>query len=160
MPGENSLDITTEKESSAVKSLRRVRGANAITGGTRDFLHFLLDYNIVSFTISFVIAHASYKAISQITTYVTSRLTRFLRVGCNSLAESIVTLFLVLAVCFVFIQFVFKPLISNKHLSEERHLKELVKAAEEKKLEKRADEATSQMNRQLSFLDPTHNQLF
>lgn len=131
----------TSDEHRAVETLRRAKGENGVMAGPRDFLHFLLDYNIVSITVSFIIAHASYNVLSEGSQAFICGIQRWVgpkTVAIGELGESIATLMIVLLVCFLFIQFVYQPAINAKSVEEERQLKELVKTAKEKRLEKEA----------------------
>lgn len=146
----DSSPETHSKETRAVKTLRKARGDSSIVGGTRDFLHFLLDYNIVAFTVSFIVARAAYDAISAGVSNGLSFLfqsvgTRIRNIG--EFGRALVILVVVLMICFLFIQYVFQPVIASKTITEERRLREIVKTVEEKKLEDEVNNHTG-----LSFL--------
>lgn len=160
---ENTSATSAAKETRAVQRLRSAKGETGVVGGTRDFLHFLLDYDIVSFTISFIVAQAVYKVVSDSVPVMVRGLLTLIRMPrletMNGLVESSISLVIVLLLCFVFIQFVFQPLVTSGSIAEERRLRELVKTAEEKSLEKQAETATTQPSvptqQSLSFLDPS-----
>lgn len=145
---------TRQKETKAVDTLRRVKGESMISSGTKDFIHFLLDYNIVSFTVAFIIARASYDTISHgvnggIQLLFHSIGTRVRDIG--EFWKSVVILVCVLIICFLFITVIFQPMIASKDLTEERRLREIVKTAEEKKLEEEVNN-TMGGSPMLSFL--------
>lgn len=136
MPTDTSPQ-TRGKEKKAINTLREVRGDNALIGGTRDFLHFLLDYNIVSFTISFIVARSALNVISTVTPLIIRMILGIFGSRVKDIGEiitSLITFGFVLLLCFLFIQYIFQPLITSKNVAEERELKELVKIAEKEKI--------------------------
>ena len=161
MPGDTHPE-TRQKETKAVNTLRKVKGESMISGGTKDFIHFLLDYNIVSFTVAFIIARAAYDTISKGVKGGIQFIFRSLGTRMRDIGEfwsSLVILVCVLILCFLFIKVIFQPMIASKDLTEERRLREIVKTAEEKKLEKEVNH-TMGSGSMLSFLDGSSNEMF
>lgn len=154
MPTDTSPQ-TRGKEKNAIKTLRQVRGENALVGGTRDFLHFLLDYNIVSFTISFIVARSALNVISKVTPLIIRMILGIFGSRVKDIGEiitSLITFGFVLLLCFLFIQYIFQPIITSKNVSEERELKELVKIAEKEKIKHKVNSVSSSM----SFIESTY----
>ena len=155
MPSDNSPE-TRRKETRAINTLREVRGENVFVAGTRDFLHFLLDYNIVAFTISFIVARSALDVISKITPLIIHNMARVFGSKISDIGElgtSLITFGFVLFVCFLFIQFVFQPLITSKQITEERKLREFVKITEKEKIKNEVNGTSSA----LSFLRSNDN---
>jgi len=158
MPSDTSPE-TRRKETKAINTLREVRGENVFVSGTRDFLHFLLDYNIVAFTISFIVARSALDVISKTTPIIIHTIVRLFGSRVRDIGElgtSAITFIFVLFVCFLFIQFVFQPLITSKQITEERHLKEIVKITEKEKIKHEANGTSSA----LSFLKSADGDMF
>lgn len=137
---------TSDSENKAVDTLRKSRGEGAIVGGTRDFLHFLLDYDIVSFTIAFIVAGATSKMISSGVSSFIQYILQTIGTRAKDIGEfgnATITLIVILLLCFLFIYLIFQPLVTSKTIAEERRLRELVKTAEDKQIEEDAEKVTN-----------------
>ena len=137
-------DSSLKKEQHVIKQYRKYHGENTITSRGRDFLHFLIDYNIISFTVSFIVARASYKVIeSSIPFMVRSVIGWSMKDDINQIVLSFISLIITLLTCFLFIYYIFQPLVSSKTISEERKLRDIVKKAEEQNIKEQANRANS-----------------
>jgi large-conductance mechanosensitive channel len=126
------------EEQKAVTSLRKSKGESVIVGESRDFLHFLLDYDIVTFTVSFIVGKATYDVISSGVLNGLSTVFQLIGYRMKDFGEFwrlLIIFLVVLLICFIFIQYIFQPIIASKAVAEERRLKEIVKTSEEKKIE-------------------------
>lgn len=124
-----------QKKAEVVKNLRERRG-DVVEGQFFDFVHFLVDYDIIPFTVSFIIAGSANNLITSITRTFIRRRIPYL----NEILINFIVFITTIILMFMFIYFVFVPIVTSKQIMEETKLKAVIDAAEQKKIEKKADE--------------------
>tara|TARA_Y100000022_G_C13252385_1_gene377867 strand:- start:1900 stop:2307 length:408 start_codon:yes stop_codon:yes gene_type:complete len=87
----------------------------------KDFSKFLIDFNIISYTMAFTIAIATSRFVEDI---IHSYLKNY---KFNSkLLVSFISLLIIILVCFLFVQLVFYKFIYTKEISKERKIEKAI----------------------------------
>lgn len=120
--------VSSSKDLELVQKATETGGKNKSLRVTRDFAHFLIDFNVISTAIAFVIATISVDLCRKL---VSTLLISKFRIQ-NPLLESIVTFFSLIILMYVFVRFVFYNLILTEEVAQENVIK---KALDEKKKE-------------------------
>lgn len=130
---------STKEEQRAIQAVRSIRGTY---GGTfLDFIHFLLDYNIIGYTAAFIIAVSASELFNSIGKVIVHTALKALHLSdfMGELVKDLIAFVIVVVLVFFLMYFVIQPIVSSRQVQEERKVKEVVKAAEEQKIEKTAE---------------------
>lgn len=132
----SDVPSTKEEERRAIQNVRSMRGTY---GGTfLDFIHFLLDYNVIGYTVAFVIAVSASELFNSIGKAIVKISMRALRLSdyMGDLVIDLIAFLIVVILVFFLMYFIIQPIVNSRQVQEERKVKEVVKAAEEQKIEK------------------------
>jgi large-conductance mechanosensitive channel len=134
---------TTKEEREAIERVRIASGSQAST--FLDFIHFLLDFNIIGYTAGFIIAVSASELFNSVgkaivkTTMKTLRLSDYM----GELMENLISFVIVVTLVFLIMYLVIQPIVTSRTIQKERKVKEVVKAAEERKIEQTAERVSS-----------------
>lgn len=146
---------SSKEEQRAIQAVRSIRGTN---GGTfLDFIHFLLDYNIIGYTAAFIIAVSASELFNSIGKVIVHTSLKALQLSdyMGELVKDLIAFVIVVILVFFLMYFVIQPIVSSRQVQEERKVKEVVKAAEEQKIEKTA-ERVKQTDNSLPIIGKSH----
>jgi hypothetical protein len=99
---------------------------NFIKRGFKDFSKFLIDFNIITYTIAFTIAIA-------VSNFFSEFIKQFLkRYKINSkVLSSFITLVMIVVIFFIFVQFIFYRFIYTKEVSKERKIEKAINSKDQ-----------------------------
>ena len=101
-----------------------------VTRGFKDFSKFLIDFNIISYTMAFTVAISASRFVEDL---VNSFINNY-KIN-NKVLVSLITLFLVIILCFLFVQFIFYKFIYTKTISKERKIEKAINTKDQEKIE-------------------------
>lgn len=129
---------STKEEQRAIRTVRSLRGTTGYT--ILDFIHFLLDYNIIGYTAAFIIAVSASELFNSIGKVIVHTTLKALHLSeyMGELVKDLIAFVIVVVLVFLLMYVVIQPIVSSREIQEERKIKEVVKAAEEQKIEKTA----------------------
>ena len=142
----------SNEEQRAIQVVRSIRGTY---GGTfLDFIHFLLDYNIIGYTAAFIIAVSASELFNSIGKVIVHTALKALRLSdyMGDLIKDLIAFMIVVVLVFFLMYFVIQPIVNSRQVQEERKVKEVVKAAEEQKIEKTAERVESSSDNSSSII--------
>lgn len=130
---------STKEEQQAIREVRSIRGT--YDGTFLDFIHFLLDYNIIGYTAAFVIAVSASELFNSIGRIIVQTTLKALRLSqyMGDFIENLIAFIIVVILVFLLMYVVIQPIVNSREVQEERKVKQIVKVAEEQKIEKRAE---------------------
>lgn len=131
-------DTSSKEQTQALKQIREMRGTES-RGPILDFIHFLLDYDIIGYTSAFIIAVSGSELFNSIGRAVVKSFKFGDVVG--DVVENLVAFLIVVFLVFLVMYYVIQPIVASRAVQEERKVKEVVKAAEEKEIKKEADKS-------------------
>ena len=97
--------------------IKKVSKDNLVKRGFKDFSKFLIDFNIISYTMAFTIAIAASRFVEDL---IHSYLVNY-KLN-NKLLVSFISLVLIILLFFFFVQFIFYRFIYTKEISKERKI--------------------------------------
>lgn len=150
---------TSKEEQRAIQTIRSVRGTSS--GTFLDFIHFLLDFNIIGYTAAFIIAVSASELFNSIGSVIVHTTLKALRLSdfMGDLVKDLIAFVIVVLLVFFLMYFVIQPIVASREIQEERKVKEVVKAAEEQEIEKTAKRvaSTPQSSGQEAIIDSFQN---
>ena len=144
--------LATKEEQRAIQAVRSIRGTY---GGTfLDFIHFLLDYNIIGYASAFVIAVSASELFNSIGRVIVHTTLKALRLSeyIADLLKDLISFLIVVVLVFFLMYFIIQPIVNSRQVQEERKVKQVVKATEEQKIEKTAERVESSSDDSLSTI--------
>lgn len=115
----------------------------------RKFAHFLLDFNVVSTSISFIIALQLKSFMDELITYIM----KIMNIKEENLVTIFITLIITLVLCYLFVQYIFYDFIYTEDVEKENILKT---AIQEKKAEVAKDKVEEQPEIQKKISETTN----
>lgn len=139
-----SDSASKKEEQKAIQQIRTIRGTGS-SGTFLDFIHFLLDFNIIGYTSAFVIAVSASELFNSIGKAIVKTFMRTFHLSdyMDELFENIIAFVIIVSLVFFLMYVVIQPIVASRQVQEERKVKEVVKAAEEQKIEKTAERVES-----------------
>jgi hypothetical protein len=140
-------EVASNREERAIQTIRKEQGIEGTTtSGFLDFIHFLLDFNIIGYTAAFVIAVSASELLNSVgKTFVTFALKAFrLSDVVGELVVNLIAFVIIVFLVFMFMYYVTMPIVKSRVVQGERNVKKLVKEAEAKDIEKTAEKVTTQ----------------
>jgi len=128
-------DTSSKEQTQALKQIREMRGTES-RGPILDFIHFLLDFDIIGYTSAFIIAVSA----SELFNSIGRAVVKSFKFGdiLGDIVENLVAFLIVVILVFLVMYYVIQPIVASRAVQEERKVKEVVKAAEEKEIQKKA----------------------
>lgn len=142
---------TKGEEQKAIQKIRDIRG----TGNSAflDFIHFLLDFNIIGYTAAFIIAVSASELFNSIGKAIVKTMLKALHLSdvMSEIVKDIIAFVIIIILVFSLMYFVIQPIVASRQVQVERKVKELVKTAEEKKIQETAEIVKEQQKNGKSF---------
>lgn len=129
-----------KEEERALQHIRTIRGTST-SGPFYDFIHFLLDYNIIGYTAAFVIAVSASELFNSVGSAVVKTSLRALHLSdyMGDLIKNLIAFVIIVGLVFLLMYTVIQPIVASRQVQEERKVKQVVKVAQEKVIEKTAE---------------------
>lgn len=149
-----STGITQPKEQAAIDHIRDIRGTNH-SSTFLDFIHFLLDFNIIGYTAGFIIAVSASELFNSIGKAIVKTSLKALHLSdfMGDLVKDIISFIIVISLVFLLMYFVIQPIVASRQVQEERKVKEVVKAAEKQEIQDTAERVKENPLNQQQILD-------
>jgi predicted membrane protein len=150
-------DTSSRKEEQ--RAIQRIRSLKdtGISGTFLDFIHFLLDFNIIGYTAGFVIAVSASELFNSVGRAIVKTSLRALHLSdyMNDLLENLIAFVIVVVLVFFLMYVVIQPIVASREVQEERKVKKVLKTAEDKKIEQTAELVKSPSNK-IPFHEPSN----
>lgn len=137
------MAVSSKQEEQVIQTIRKEQGIEGTTtSGFLDFIHFLLDFNIIGYTAAFVIAVSASELFNSIAkTFVVFALKTFhLSESMGELVVNTIAFAIVVLLVFLSMYYVIMPIVKSRVVQKERTVKKLVKEAEKKQIQKTAEQ--------------------
>lgn len=143
--------VTKGEEQKALQQIRDIRGTG--NSGFLDFIHFLLDFNIIGYTAAFIIAVSASELFNSIGKAIVHTLLKALHLSdfMGDLVKDVIAFVIIIVLVFSLMFFVIQPIVASRQVQVERKVKEVVKTAEEKKIQETAEIVKEQQKNGKSF---------
>lgn len=103
----------------------------------KNFIKFLVDFNVIGYTSAFLIALSITKITDKITIILQKRL--YNKLDPNGVILDVIFLFIMTALIYIFIEFFFYKYLYTKELSTERKVEKVLDEKNKKDIEKNAN---------------------